>query len=90
VLPIVRHGLLDTGYKVGIEETHELMKYKFNLKEIVNEQTGEIMQTIGSSTKMTTTQMMEYFQDIAIWALEYLNIHIPQPGEQLRIDEEIL
>jgi hypothetical protein len=85
VLPVVCKGLSDAGYKVSKESTHEFLKSMFNKKELVNEQTGEILQTIGSTTNITTVQMMEYFQEITIWAAEFLNVQIPQPNEQIKL-----
>ena len=85
VLPIVQKGLTDAGYKVSKESTHEFLKATFFKQELVNDQTGEILQTVGSTSQMTTVQMMEYFEDITQWAVEFLNIQIPQPNEQIKL-----
>ena len=85
VLPIVQKGLMDAGYKVSKESTHEFLKSTFFKQELVNEKTGEILNTIGSTTQMTTVQMMEYFAEITQWAAEFLNINIPEPGEQIKL-----
>ncbi len=86
VVPMVQIGLMDAGYKVGKEETHEFLKATFNKKELVNEQTGEILQTVGSTAGMSTVDMMEYFREITTWALEFLGIEIPEPGQQIKIE----
>jgi len=85
VLPLVQSGLNDAGYKVSKESTHEFLKATFFKQELVNEQTGEILQTVGSTSQMSTVQMMEYFAEITQWAAEFLNVQIPEPGEQLTI-----
>jgi hypothetical protein len=85
VLPLVMSGLNDAGYKVSKESTHEFLKATFFKQELVNEQTGEILQTVGSTAKMSTVQMMEYFEDITRWAAEFLNVQIPGPGEQIEL-----
>jgi hypothetical protein len=85
VLPVVCKGLSDAGYKVSKESTHEFLKSMFNKKELVNEQTGEILHTIGSTAKMTTSEMMDYFAEITQWAAEFLNVQIPQPNEQIKL-----
>ena len=85
VLPIVCKGLQDAGYKVSKESTHEFLKATFFKQELVNETTGEILQTVGSTAQMTTVQMMEYFEDITRWAVEFLNVQIPLPGEQIEL-----
>ncbi len=85
VVPIVQQGLLDAGYKVGREQVHDFLKATFHKCELVNEATGEVLQTVGSTTGMSTLQMMEYFQAITLWAAEYLNVQIPEPGEQMSL-----
>jgi hypothetical protein len=86
IVPVVTAALIDAGYKVGKESTHEFLKATFNRREIVNETTGEILSTIGSTTDMTTVEMMEYFAEITAWAAEFLGVEIPQPGEQITIE----
>lgn len=88
VIPMVQNGLKDVGYVVDKDGTHEFLKDRFNRIELVNEKTGEILNTTGSTTKLSTTEMMEYFAEIQRWAAEYLNIEIPDPGEQTELSFE--
>lgn len=85
VIPIVKQGLIDAGYRITTEGTHEFLKSEFNVVELVNEHSGEIIKTIGSTSEMTTSKMMDYFAKITEWAAEFLNVQIPQPGEQIKI-----
>ena len=87
VVPMVRQGLLDVGYRVSIEETHETLKEKFIRKEIVNEDTGEVLTEISKHTwELSTSEFMDYLAEIQQWAAEYLDIVIPDPGEELKIE----
>ena len=86
VVENVKSGLLDIGYRMTKEDTHEFLKGKFHIIEKVNENTGEILKAVGGTSEMTTSQMMDYFSEITQWAAEYLNIQIPQPNEQLQIE----
>ena len=86
VVPIVKQGLNDAGYRLTTEAVHEYLKSQFSIVEVVNERSGEILKSIGSTTEMSTSQMMEYFAKISQWAVEYLNTHIPEPNEQLKIE----
>jgi len=79
-------GLTDAGYRVSKESTHEFLKSTFNKLELVNELTGEILPSIGSTSQMSTVQMMDYFAEITQWAAEFLNVQIPLPGEQIEIN----
>ena len=86
VVPMIRQGLIDVGYKVSKEQTHDLLRAKFAIDELVNEDTGEIIKTIASTTNMTTTDFMKYIESIIQWAAEYLSIQIPEPNEQIKIE----
>ena len=85
VVKIVREGLIDAGYKVSVSETHELLKYKFLKSDIVNED-GEVLETIKSTTELSTSDMMDYIAQIQQWASEYLNVYVPDANEQLQIE----
>lgn len=86
IVPLVCAGLNDLGYRVTKESTHEFLKSMFNKKELVNDQTGEILQTVGSTTQMSTSEMMDYFAEITQWSAEFLNVQIPQPNEQISFE----
>lgn len=86
VVAIVREGLVDVGYKVGMDETHELLKAKFALREHINTKTGEVLESKQSTVTMTTTEFMGYLADIQQWSAEYLNVYVPDPNEQLKIE----
>jgi len=91
VVPIVKQGLLDAGWereKVNSNDAvHELLKHLFCPQlEVVNEQTGEVMKMPPTTTALTTTNMMEYFEDITRWAAEFLNITIPEPNEVMTLN----
>ena len=85
VIPIVKQGLIDVGYRVTIDDTHDYIKTNFIKKELVNENTGEILPSIGSTTELTTTEFMDLIAEIQQWAAEYLNVEIPDPNEQINI-----
>lgn len=85
VVPIVCEGLNGVGYRITQADTHEYLKHTFLKDKIVNEQTGEYLETIGSTTKLTTTEFMEFIQDIQRWASEFLGVYIPDPNEQTEL-----
>lgn len=85
VVPIVMNGLNEAGWKFDKQMTHDFLLSQFNIKEVVNTESGEIVKYIGRSSNMSTVEMMEYFMDITFWALEFLNIQIPLPNEQIEL-----
>lgn len=87
VIPLVKDGLIEVGYREinSNEEVHDLMKYMFLKKRIVNEETGEVIETIGSTTKLTTIEFSNYIDQIAQFAAEMLGIVIPPPSTQVQM-----
>ena len=67
------------------EQTHELLKYKFLKREFITSD-GDILQSIGSTTELSTKEFNEYIESIQIWSAEYLNVNIPDPNEQTEIE----
>ena len=84
MLPIVKEGLKGVGIEMSKEQTHELLKYKFLKREFITSD-GDILQSIGSTTELSTKEFNEYIESIQIWSAEYLNVNIPDPNEQTEI-----
>lgn len=86
ILPLVRDGLYDlNGELQSIQEVHEFLKFNFNYKEIVNEESGEVYRQSRSSADNSTIEMEEYHDRIRKFASEFLNVEIPLPNEDLTI-----
>lgn len=81
VVQYVMLGLRELGHEVDEQETHELLKAKFNSKNVANEH-GEVLNIPQSTTKLNTVDMMDYIAKIQMWAAEFLNIVIPDPESQ--------
>ena len=86
VVPLVRMGLVDIGYRAGLEQAHNYLRDNFAKGELVNENTGEILPIKLSTTEMTTTDFMGYIEQIQQWSAEYLNVQIPDPNEQIKLE----
>lgn len=88
VYPLVLKALNDAGWEfTSIEEVDEYCKSMFASREVLNRHTGEILEVPGLKRDMTTTEMMTYVDAIRDWASEYLNVYIPEPGEQTKLFE---
>lgn len=88
-IPSVIDGMVDIGYprhEIDSEVVHEFLKGKFLKKELVSEQTGDILQVTGKTKDLNTVDFSNYIDDIIRWAAEFLSISIPLPGEQSEID----
>lgn len=86
VYPLVLKALNDAGWEfTSIEEVDEYCKSMFASREVLNRHSGEILEVPGLKRDMTTTEMMTYVDAIRDWASEYLNVYIPEPGEQTKL-----
>ena len=67
------------------KDTHEFLKANFNYKELVCQETGEVLRIPKSTTENKTFEMEEYHEICRQKALEFFNVVIPLPNEQLEI-----
>jgi hypothetical protein len=87
VIPMMKQGFYNSlGEHVGTDEIHTFLKNRFLFKEIVNENNAEIIKMPQSTTELTTIQFEEYLDKIREFGLEFLNITIPLPNQELTID----
>lgn len=84
IIPIVRDGLKKVGIEMSKEQTHELLKYKFLMREFITSD-GDILKSIGSSKELNKQEFSEYKESIQQWASEYLGIIVPDPNEQIEL-----
>jgi hypothetical protein len=89
IIPIVQNCLKDAGHIMTNESTHDLIKLKF-LKEalFVNEDTGEVIERIKSTTELSTSQFMDLLAEINNFTFEYFGVTLPSPNEDLTLNLE--
>ena len=86
VYPLIKQGFFETcGEVFTIDEVHEIMKLKFNFIELTNESTGEVITAPKSTTKNTKFEQEQYHEQCRQFAIEWFNITIPLPNEQIEI-----
>ena len=86
IYPLIKQGFFETcGEVFTIDEVHEIMKLKFNFIELTNESTGEVITAPKSTTKNTKFEQEQYHEQCRQFALEWFNITIPLPNEQIEI-----
>lgn len=90
VYPITQKALKDAGHLMTVNDVHDLLKLRF-LKEtiLINEETGEYIERIKSTTELSTTTFAEYIQDIQRFASEYFGVIIPDPNSEVTLNFEI-
>tara|TARA_R100000951_G_C2594609_1_gene166192 strand:- start:378 stop:776 length:399 start_codon:yes stop_codon:yes gene_type:complete len=67
-----------TGYTK--EETHELLKHTFLKKKILIKDGW--FDTTNSTTKMNNKEMLDFIEQVKLWAAETLSLYIPDPHEK--------
>lgn len=86
VVALIQEGMVTLGNDVSRNDVHYYLKYRFNYKELVNIGTGEVLQIPDSTTDLSNTEFMEYMEKCKQFAAEFLNVVIPEPLEQLKMD----
>ena len=84
VVAEVRHGLLEIGYQMTADETHEFLKQKFNSTQIITKD-GLVIDVPKSTTELNKSDFSEYVERIAQFAAEYLSVVIPIPNQDLTL-----
>jgi hypothetical protein len=89
IIPIVQNCLKEAGHIMTNESTHDLIKLKF-LKEVlfVNEETGEVIERIKSTTELSTSQFMDLLAEINNFTFEYFGVSLPSPTDDLTLKLE--
>jgi hypothetical protein len=86
ILPMVWEGLKDLGWQVTKEWTHDHLREKFLQANLINEKTGELKSYTKRTSQLTTIQFNEYIAQIQQYGSEDINIYIPDPNEQMKIE----
>ena len=88
VLPHFHRAAIDAGWEFADkDELDNYLKSMFASRDLINRDTGEVLAIPGLKRNMTTTDMMAFTDAIKQYAVEFLNYRIPEPNEQLTIDE---
>lgn len=85
--PILQNCLKESGNVFNIDMVHELMRLRF-LKDVVmvNEDTGEILDRVKSTTELSTIEFNTYTDNIKQFALEFFNTVIPEPNSEIKLE----
>ena len=80
IYPLSLIALNDAGYEfTNIDEVDQFWKSLFANKEILNRETGEIMNIPKSKSEFITVDQMAYCDSIRHYCAEYLSVNIPDP-----------
>lgn len=91
-VPMVQHRLSELGELMSKESTHNLLKVavmkidpSLIMDEVIIESTAEVLERMRSTSELSTTEFMAFKNHVQQWAIETLDIDIPDPDQQLTI-----
>ncbi len=87
IIVILTDYFKELGQVRNGDETHSILAYKFlKIVVIADQETGEIIERVRSTTELSTVEFCEYIDNIIEWAREMFNVKIPAPNEQTSIE----
>ena len=87
IIPIFKNAIRESwGELWSIAETHEFLKSNCNYIEFVNEDTGEIIRKVRSTTENTTVIQEEFHEKCRQLCSTFFDTEIPLPDKDLKIE----
>lgn len=88
VMPIVKAHLIDLGWKEAKSDewVKNYIKYNCLIKEVHNEDSGEVIKSLGETSTLSASEFADFIADVQHWSAETLGLVIPDPGEVLHLD----
>jgi len=79
----LRDGVKDTwGEDIDSEAAHDILKTECNYKEVVKEDSGELLKIPVSTSALNTLQFEEYLERCRKFIYQWFGIVVPLPNEQ--------
>lgn len=87
-LPIIRTRLIELGFEEAYskEWVKDFVKISCLKVEIVNPDTGEIMQALGKTSQLTKSEFADMVERLERFCAEKLDLILPMPGEVMTMN----
>lgn len=83
-------GLINAGWEFTSDaQVHEYFKKLFTAEQVVNRDTGEIIEFPSSTALMDTLTFKTYTDKLREYAFEYLGMDIPEPDKYWKLHENV-
>ena len=81
----------ETG--MSSDDVKEVLRHKFLSEDITDKNgeimadksSGEVLKRYKSTTELSTVEMMTFTEEIRMWALDFLNLSLPLPNEDVEL-----
>lgn len=82
----------ETGMQ--LEQIKDALKMKFLTVALTTKDgeimadasSGEVMERVRGTSELTVTEFMEFTDNVRVWAMEFLGMHLPLPEEQVQLN----
>ena len=89
VYPLMLRGLINAGWEFTSDaQVQEYFKKLFTAEQVVNRDTGEIIEFPSSTALMDTLTFKTYTDKLREYAFEYLGMDIPEPDKYWKLHEK--
>lgn len=90
IYPMLLNALINEGWEyANVEQVHEFFKKLFTADNVVNKHTGEVIEFPSSTASMDTVTFSTYCERLRSYALEYLDLEIPDPDKNWKNKKNI-
>jgi hypothetical protein len=80
IYPMLLDALIHEGWEfTDVEQVHAFFKAQMTNDRVINKHTGEIIEFPASTAEMDTLTFATYCDKLREYAVEYLNLEIPDP-----------
>jgi hypothetical protein len=86
IVPTMLAGFKELGNEMDLESTHEFIKANFNYKEVVNEQTGDVLKVPKSTATLNKTEFSEMIEKANLFCIEWFGFSLPESGSQQQMN----
>ena len=84
VIPLVTERINDLGTFITQSKVKDMLKAEFLLYEI--EINGDSIKMVKGTSELSTKEFKDFVENIQIWAADVLDLVVPDPNEQIKID----
>lgn len=91
VIPCIQSGLKEGGLtasEASTENVHLMLKARFLKQDKPIGNDGEFITIIPSTSTLSTDEFSQYIEHCVQFAAEYLNVIVPDPGNQVTLELE--
>lgn len=90
MIKLIKNHFLENGDKYSTNEIDGFLRDNFLFEETVDFVTGEVvtkaMKLNTEESTVSTVRMMQFWDDVALWANEKLTLYIPPPTNKLKTE----